>query len=170
MSEEVERKGTPPPPYTPQRAPPPYALQNTLNETKETKGRIAPTPFTPFSSTSSSSSIHPCPSSPRPAVIPTGEGINPSSSSSIVPNVASYVVKRAETTEPHEEFCPKCQCRIRTRQNFVVGKLTWLLVVIILVVFFPLAFLPFLIESCKDVQHYCPKCSMLLSVKKRLPF
>lgn len=62
------------------------------------------------------------------------------------------------------------QCRIRTRQSFKSGRLTWFLVFIILLLFFPLAFVPFLIDSCKDVRHYCPKCNMLLSVKKRFFF
>uniref|UniRef100_A0A914ZCQ0 LITAF domain-containing protein n=1 Tax=Parascaris univalens TaxID=6257 RepID=A0A914ZCQ0_PARUN len=162
--------GTPPPPYTPQRPPPPYALQNSLLETKENRGRVAPTPFTPFSTTASGASVHPR-TVAQPVAIPSqGTGVNPAGAGPTTSNALSYTVKKADTAEPHEEFCPKCQCRIRTRQRFVTGKLTWFLVIVIVIIFFPLAFLPFLIDSCKNVHHHCPKCNMLLSVKKRFFF
>ncbi|VDD93817.1 unnamed protein product [Enterobius vermicularis] len=167
--EKDDNNDPPPPPYSPQRPPPPYALQNTLTETKESRGRVAPTPFTPFS-TGSTATVYPRPSSPPTSIVSTSGGVNPSSDGNSTTIVHCYHPKKAVTAEPHEEFCPKCQCRCRTRQKFISGRLTWLLAFIILLVFFPLAFLPFLIRSCKDVHHYCPKCNMLLSIKRRFFF
>ncbi|VDK83283.1 unnamed protein product [Onchocerca ochengi] len=169
--EEPIRKSTPPPPYSPERPPPPYSkmLDVDLNEIKKKEEIDCNTPHlpcTPFSS----GSVHPRLSSTPKTVISTSEGINPSSGPSSTSAVANYIVKRATTAEPHDEFCPKCQCRIRTKQHHKSGRLTWILVFIILIIFFPLAFVPFLIDSCKDVRHYCPKCNMLLSVKKRIFF
>uniref|UniRef100_A0A914RWF1 LITAF domain-containing protein n=1 Tax=Parascaris equorum TaxID=6256 RepID=A0A914RWF1_PAREQ len=120
-NENVEKPdvGTPPPPYTPQRPPPPYALQNSLLETKENRGRVAPTP------------VHPR-TVAQPVAIPSqGTGVNPAGAGPTTSNALSYTVKKADTAEPHEEFCPKCQCRIRTRQRFVTGKLTWFLSVLL---------------------------------------
>ncbi|MCP9265180.1 Lipopolysaccharide-induced tumor necrosis factor-alpha factor-like protein [Dirofilaria immitis] len=165
-TEEPMRKSTPPPPYSPERPPPPYSKMIDID-------RNAPhLPCTPFSSGSVTSIVHPrLVSTPTSLVISSSEGINPVSGSSNTSfAVINYPVKRATTAEPHDEFCPKCQCRIRTKQSHKSGRLTWLLVFIILILFFPLAFVPFLIDSCKDVRHYCPKCNMLLSVKKRFFF
>lgn len=110
-NENVEKPdvGTPPPPYTPQRPPPPYALQNSLLETKENRGRVAPTPFTPFSTTAAGASVHPRPVA-QPVAIPSqGTGVNPVVAGPTTSNTLSYTVKKADTAEPHEEFCPKCQ-------------------------------------------------------------
>ncbi|VDN54183.1 unnamed protein product [Dracunculus medinensis] len=33
--------------------------------------------------------------------------------------------------------------------------------------FIPLAVVPFVVHSCKDVLHYCPNCNTLLSIRIR---
>uniref|UniRef100_A0A0R3RKB7 LITAF domain-containing protein n=1 Tax=Elaeophora elaphi TaxID=1147741 RepID=A0A0R3RKB7_9BILA len=177
-TEEPVRKSTPPPPYSPERPPPPYSKMISarvgdlnISEKEEMNCNTSHLPYTPFPSGSVTSTVHPRLTSTPATVISTSEGINPASGpSSTSFAVANYTVKKATTAEPHDEFCPKCQCRIRTKQSHKSGRLTWLLVFIILILFFPIAFVPFLIDSCKDVRHYCPKCNMLLSVKKRFFF
>ncbi|KAL3990033.1 LITAF-like zinc ribbon domain family protein [Acanthocheilonema viteae] len=179
--EEPVRKSTPPPPYSPERPPPPYSKMINVNlgdlnvneiiEKEEMNCNTPHLPCTPFSSGSVTSTVHPRLISAPTTVISSLEGVNPASGQSNASfAVANYIVKKATTAEPHDEFCPKCQCRIRTKQSHKSGRLTWLLVFIILILFFPIAFVPFLIDSCKDVRHYCPKCNMLLSVKKRFFF
>ncbi|KAK6113159.1 LITAF-like zinc ribbon domain family protein [Brugia pahangi] len=177
-TERPVRKSTPPPPYSPERPPPPYSKMinvrldglnaNEIKAKEEMTCNALHLPCTPFSNGSITSVVHPRLVS---APINTSEGINPASGpSSAAFAIANYTVKKAITAEPHDEFCPRCQCRIRTKQSHKSGRLTWLLVFIILILFFPIAFVPFLIDSCKDVCHYCPKCNMLLSVKKRFFF
>lgn len=113
--EKDDNNDPPPPPYSPQRPPPPYALQNTLTETKESRGRVAPTPFTPFS-TGSTATVYPRPSSPPTSIVSTSGGVNPSSDGNSTTIVHCYHPKKAVTAEPHEEFCPKCQvCGILIR-------------------------------------------------------
>uniref|UniRef100_A0A0N5ALZ0 LITAF domain-containing protein n=1 Tax=Syphacia muris TaxID=451379 RepID=A0A0N5ALZ0_9BILA len=171
-----------PPPYSPKRPPPPYALQNAINEsiqesangnttvdtaTTVAGSRAVPTPFTPFS-TNTTATVYPSQSNQQ--ITSIGGGINPAVENNVAPPLHCYRPKKAPTAEPHDEYCPKCQCRCRTKQKYISGRLTWLLAFIILLLFFPLAFLPFLIKSCKDVHHFCPKCSMLLSIKRRFFF
>ncbi|MFH4975844.1 hypothetical protein AB6A40_002553 [Gnathostoma spinigerum] len=147
---------TPPPPYTPPRPPPPYILENSLVEKGKIVEQSATDSYNPFLSNGSSST------NVRPNII--SHNVCASASDTEPNTTTKRRIKKAETAEPHEDFCPNCQCRIRTRQRFVTGKLTWSLVIIILFVCLPLAFLPFCIDSCKDVQHYCPKCNQKCGV------
>lgn len=113
MVEEKEKAQEAPPPYCPQRPPPPYKS----NEIKiSSQCRIAPPVSTPFSIENSASTavgsttatIHPMSLSP-PVIVVTGtDGVNPSCGVQISA-AASSAIKKADTAEPYEEFCPKCQ-------------------------------------------------------------
>ncbi|CAJ0576375.1 unnamed protein product, partial [Mesorhabditis spiculigera] len=119
---------------------------NERNEKREGI-RVGPAPFVPLSA-QPSSFVHPQQAAPNTVII-------------------VHTVKQADTSAPYQTFCPKCQMPITTRQNFVTGTFTWILVLITLVAFFPLAFVPFCLDSCKDVQHFCPKCKTMLSCKRK---
>uniref|UniRef100_A0A914UNP4 LITAF domain-containing protein n=1 Tax=Plectus sambesii TaxID=2011161 RepID=A0A914UNP4_9BILA len=69
---------------------------------------------------------------------------------------------------PIQTTCPKCQQHVVTRLNYKAGALTWICVIVILLVFFPLAWAPLCIDSCKDVEHYCPSCGTHIGTKRRL--
>ncbi|CAI4233275.1 unnamed protein product [Auanema sp. JU1783] len=147
---------SPPPTYSPPRPPPPYEEQNKNTPKEGNTYKISPPPFVPLSGTSSSpmnvdaSTLHTIPINGPPRTI-----------------VIVQEVKEAPSFSPYMAFCPKCSQNVTTKQTFVSGSLTWICFLFVLFFFFPLAFVPFCLDSCKDVQHYCPKCASLLSIKKR---
>ncbi|VDN54299.1 unnamed protein product [Dracunculus medinensis] len=76
-------------------------------------------------------------------------------------------VKKVCTAKPYDELCPECRCKVRTRQKFITGRLTWILAIIGCLFFIPLAVVPFVVRPCKDVLHFCPNCNALFSVRIR---
>uniref|UniRef100_A0A914UMQ2 LITAF domain-containing protein n=1 Tax=Plectus sambesii TaxID=2011161 RepID=A0A914UMQ2_9BILA len=64
--------------------------------------------------------------------------------------------------------CPWCNTNVTTQAHLKNGLLVWVIVIVLLIVCFPLAFIPCCLQSCKDVEHYCPKCSHFIGVKKRI--
>ncbi|CAF0730625.1 unnamed protein product [Adineta steineri] len=72
-------------------------------------------------------------------------------------------------SHPMQCTCPHCRLQIVTRTESKIGLLTWLLCCGLL--FFglwPCAFIPFCVDECKDTVHYCPNCSAVLGVGKKL--
>uniref|UniRef100_A0A7E4V6J4 LITAF domain-containing protein n=1 Tax=Panagrellus redivivus TaxID=6233 RepID=A0A7E4V6J4_PANRE len=72
-------------------------------------------------------------------------------------------------SKPCLTVCQYCQHEVPTMVKHVNGTLTWLLFCLMLVFGCWLCCLfPFCLESCKDVEHYCPNCKKPLGVYKKM--
>ncbi|CAF1378555.1 unnamed protein product [Adineta steineri] len=70
---------------------------------------------------------------------------------------------------PMQCTCAQCRRQIVTRTEKKIGLLTWLLFGGLLFIgFWPCACIPFCVDECKDTAHYCPSCSALLGVGKKI--
>jgi predicted RNA-binding Zn-ribbon protein involved in translation (DUF1610 family) len=67
---------------------------------------------------------------------------------------------------PVRTLCTACRKAVMTTVTPSVGLGTWLIALLLLLIFFPLAIVPFLISACKDKKHTCPNCGTLLGIKK----
>jgi hypothetical protein len=59
----------------------------------------------------------------------------------------------------HMMMCPNCsETHIRTRTKTYPNLLTWIFVAIGAVVFFPLCWIPLVVDPLKQTDHYCQRC------------
>lgn len=54
--------------------------------------------------------------------------------------------------------CPHCAQQSRTRIRTWPNVMTWLGVLILLLLFWPLFWIPFVFDSCKQTDHFCVMC------------
>uniref|UniRef100_A0A3B5PTA4 Small proline-rich protein 3-like n=1 Tax=Xiphophorus maculatus TaxID=8083 RepID=A0A3B5PTA4_XIPMA len=82
------------------------------------------------------------------------------------PQPGVFLVQRLPTDVAGSMLCPHCKNTVVTSVEYKVGMLTW---IIFGVLFFcwPCSFIPFCVNSCKDVQHSCPQCNNVLHLYKR---
>ncbi|RUS80838.1 hypothetical protein EGW08_011393 [Elysia chlorotica] len=66
--------------------------------------------------------------------------------------------------------CPHCQADVQTGTHYETGTLTWILCAVIFIVgfFCGCCFIPFCIDSAKDVVHTCPSCRQQIGRYNRL--
>ncbi|MEE6510635.1 hypothetical protein FKM82_030662 [Ascaphus truei] len=71
---------------------------------------------------------------------------------------------------PTRTTCPVCHQTIVTRTVYTAGLLTWLIFGLLLLFgcWLGCCLIPFCVDSCKDVDHYCPNCNHHLSKYKRM--
>ncbi|CAD8184385.1 unnamed protein product [Paramecium octaurelia] len=67
---------------------------------------------------------------------------------------------------PADIICPYCQRMIQTRVEYKMGVYSWIVVILLLVLFFPLFFLPFCFLECQDKEHKCPHCNKKVGYKQ----
>ncbi|XP_078596591.1 LITAF domain-containing protein-like [Branchiostoma floridae x Branchiostoma japonicum] len=80
-------------------------------------------------------------------------------------NPASFPV------EPVQLQCPHCNATVRTDTQMVTGAVTWLVCFVLIVMIIGLigvCFVPFCVDSTKDVRHTCPNCKNHLGTYHRL--
>jgi hypothetical protein len=66
-------------------------------------------------------------------------------------------VSRTPTVLPH---CPCCASRnVRTRTRTAPSFLTWVAVVALAFVFWPLCWIPLVTDTCRQTFHYCSNCN-----------
>lgn len=68
----------------------------------------------------------------------------------------------------HLNMCPKCQKACRTSTRTYPSAVTWLGVVISACVFFPLCWVPLVVDSMKQTDHYCQNCGKKIGTIKAL--
>mmetsp|Transcript_2248 Transcript_2248/g.3523 ORF Transcript_2248/g.3523 Transcript_2248/m.3523 type:complete len:167 (-) Transcript_2248:152-652(-) len=61
--------------------------------------------------------------------------------------------------DPCATTCPNCNQQTRTRVTHTIDSVTILAVVLLLLFFWPLFWLPLVIPSCKSSEHYCRNCN-----------
>ena len=103
---------------------------------------------------------------PPPPPYETKPSTTPSSTRQII-----YVPSNQTfESEPVIMNCPNCQKLIETNIEHKVGLLSWLgcLGCVLLDCTAGCCLIPFCVDSCKDVEHYCPSCKSFLGKYKRL--
>eukprot|EP00339_Tiarina_fusa_P029415 CAMPEP_0117050356 /NCGR_PEP_ID=MMETSP0472-20121206/34764_1 /TAXON_ID=693140 ORGANISM="Tiarina fusus, Strain LIS" /NCGR_SAMPLE_ID=MMETSP0472 /ASSEMBLY_ACC=CAM_ASM_000603 /LENGTH=136 /DNA_ID=CAMNT_0004764099 /DNA_START=46 /DNA_END=456 /DNA_ORIENTATION=+ len=66
-------------------------------------------------------------------------------------------------------MCPKCsQAHVRTRTKTYPSALTWVSVVVGAAVFFPLCWIPLVVDPMKQTDHYCQSCGTKIGTIKPL--
>ncbi|KAH9528080.1 LITAF domain-containing protein-like [Dermatophagoides farinae] len=66
--------------------------------------------------------------------------------------------------DPISMECPYCHLNIVTRIRYMNGLLTYILCCGLLLVgcWYGCCLIPFCMPACQDVEHYCPKCGMII--------
>ncbi|GAX19700.1 hypothetical protein FisN_19Hu286 [Fistulifera solaris] len=60
--------------------------------------------------------------------------------------------------QPRSITCPNCQQKTRTEVSLETDSKTMIAFVALLILFWPLCWLPFVSPSCKAATHVCPLC------------
>ncbi|GFX24924.1 lipopolysaccharide-induced tumor necrosis factor-alpha factor-like protein [Trichonephila clavipes] len=84
------------------------------------------------------------------------------------PNVTVVAPPQMYGLLPMQVTCGNCKNVVVTVTTCENGGCVYLAAIVIVFCFFPLVFIPFLTDSCKDVTHYCPACNARLGTYKRL--
>jgi hypothetical protein len=59
--------------------------------------------------------------------------------------------------------CPNCKAQVRTRVTHQADTITLVAVIALILLFFPLFWLPLCLPSCKSTEHYCSACNFRIS-------
>eukprot|EP00079_Xenopus_tropicalis_P039300 XP_017953071.1 PREDICTED: lipopolysaccharide-induced tumor necrosis factor-alpha factor homolog isoform X2 [Xenopus tropicalis] len=88
----------------------------------------------------------------------------------VPPVVTPIIVTSTFQDTPASTTCPSCRQNIITNIHYNIGLLTWLLFGILFIFgcWLGCCLIPFCVDSCKDVDHYCPNCNHHLYKYKRL--
>lgn len=78
------------------------------------------------------------------------------------PNQTLVISTNAFGPEPSSIKCPSCHQSIITRIDFESSTKTHLMAGLICLLFWPCVCLPYMMDSCKNANHYCPNCSAYL--------
>jgi lipopolysaccharide-induced tumor necrosis factor-alpha factor len=90
---------------------------------------------------------------------------NPNSVVILQPISPSYI-----SNSPMQLTCPNCRANVLTKINYKLGALPWLLCggLCLFGLWCGCQFIPFCMNSCKDVEHYCSNCNRFLGVNRRI--
>ncbi|CAD8098849.1 unnamed protein product [Paramecium sonneborni] len=66
--------------------------------------------------------------------------------------------------------CPACRQKSETLVAYQNGNYTYICAVLLLLLCFPFAFVPFCKNDCKDVIQHCSKCAATVGQAKYRPF
>ena len=91
-------------------------------------------------------------------VEPTQEEYQPTVASAPPPKNAPVVVFEYSRNPMNLDKCPHCHQPTRTRIVSYPSFVTWISVVFIFFIFWPLFWLPLILESTRHTDHFCSKC------------
>ncbi|XP_067296872.1 cell death-inducing p53-target protein 1 homolog isoform X2 [Pseudorasbora parva] len=83
--------------------------------------------------------------------------------------VVTQMVDAGLTDVPRRVICRHCMMEVTTEIEHINGALTWLICagLAIFVCWF-CCFIPFCVDSWKDVKHTCPNCKNVIHIYKRM--
>ncbi|OCT64021.1 LITAF domain-containing protein [Xenopus laevis] len=86
------------------------------------------------------------------------------------PVVTPVIVTSVFHDTPASTTCPACRQNVITNIHYSTGLLVWLLFGILLIFgcWLGCCLIPFCVDSCKDVDHFCPNCNHHLYKYKRM--
>ncbi len=67
---------------------------------------------------------------------------------------------------PVMALCPRCKKAVKSVVSYRTGRGTYVSMLMTCLVVFPLVWLPYCMESCKDAVHECPECGMVLGISR----
>ncbi|EDO33373.1 predicted protein, partial [Nematostella vectensis] len=103
-----------------------------------------------------------------PGYAPQGQ---PYATTTVIQQPATVVVNPIGFYEtPVSMNCPTCHATIVTATDYVTGTLTWLACFGLCIIGCDLGccFIPFCVDSMKDVVHTCPNCRSQVGVFRRM--
>ena len=101
--------------------------------------------------------------SPPPPVSPGASSIYPQKDSTKVKSLA-FSFPRCPTVIA---CCPHCQTtNVTTRIRTAPDWITWIVAIGLLFIFWPICWLPFVSDSMKKTEHYCPSCQMFVGATR----
>lgn len=80
----------------------------------------------------------------------------------------AVVTQPAVGPEPASMRCPHCGQNITTSVTYMNGLLTWLCVIVLFFIFWPIMCVPCCCAACRDAQHTCPSCNRIIAIHKRI--
>lgn len=88
----------------------------------------------------------------------------------VAPVMSTTTVIYSFQDTPSPTTCPSCHQSVVTRTVHRSGLLTWLIFGALLLFgcWFGCCLIPFCVDGCKDVDHYCPNCNHHFYKYKRL--
>ncbi|KAM4024800.1 LITAF domain-containing protein-like isoform 1-T2 [Anomaloglossus baeobatrachus] len=116
------------------------------------------------------------PANPQPGVggayppPPPYGGGGPQPTVVMAPVTSTVILGTSFADTPVSCTCPVCRQNVVTRIEYNTGLLVWLIfgILCLLGCWLGCCLIPFCLDSCKDVDHYCPNCNHHLSKYKRL--
>ncbi|RWS12572.1 lipopolysaccharide-induced tumor necrosis factor-alpha factor-like isoform X2 [Dinothrombium tinctorium] len=71
---------------------------------------------------------------------------------------------------PTRTTCPSCRQEVTSVTKSVNGLLTWLACggLCLIGCVFGCCLIPFCVDACKDIEHYCPNCNTYIGIYERI--
>uniref|UniRef100_A0A1I7Y716 LITAF domain-containing protein n=1 Tax=Steinernema glaseri TaxID=37863 RepID=A0A1I7Y716_9BILA len=144
-------------------SPPPYEL---ASDPTKYSAVPPPQPYAPYQPQQSNFPPPPIHQQPMP---------NNYASPSPVPNMPPHPMPATINVlrlgpRPMSMACPNCNQPVVTRTTPNAGLLTFLLSLGLVLIgcFMGCCLIPFCIEDCQDIHHFCPNCNAFIGVYKRM--